>query len=100
MVLNASLMEHKAVLTSAMFMRKVDPSIYTDVLDIWDSWFAKKWHAGRRIRTARSLAPSSSCSKLILQQAHPADLCSKPILLITCLAAGHPADTTPTTTRV
>ena len=32
MVLNDTLLAHKAVLTSAMFARKVDPSVYSDVL--------------------------------------------------------------------
>ena len=39
MVLNASLLRNKAFLTSAMFARKVDPSVYPDVLEIWDAWF-------------------------------------------------------------
>ena len=42
MVLNSTLMEHKAFMTSAMFARKVDPSLYSDVLKTWDDWFAPK----------------------------------------------------------
>ena len=42
MVLNESLMTHKAFLTSAMFARKVDPSVYNDVLPVWDAWMAEK----------------------------------------------------------
>ena len=39
MVLNATLMEHKAFHPYAMFGLKVDPSIYSVVLPTWDAWF-------------------------------------------------------------
>ena len=42
MVINATMAEHKAFLTSAAFVRKVDPTIYTDVLDVWDRWMDTK----------------------------------------------------------
>ncbi|KAL1510836.1 hypothetical protein AB1Y20_007119 [Prymnesium parvum] len=42
MVLNVSLLRDKAIRTSAMFARKVDPSIYSDVLPVWDRWMALK----------------------------------------------------------
>ena len=42
MVLNVSLLRDKAFRTSAMFARKVDPSIYDDVLPLWDRWMALK----------------------------------------------------------
>ena len=42
MVLNASLLRNKAFLTSAMFARKVDPTIYVDVFDAWDGWMKQK----------------------------------------------------------
>ena len=42
MVLNATLAVHKAFLTSAMFARKFDPTVYNDVLPLWDSWMAAK----------------------------------------------------------
>ena len=42
MVLNETLTVHKAFLTSAMFARKFDPTIYADVLPIWDTWMLSK----------------------------------------------------------
>ena len=42
MVLNETLTTHKAFLTSAMFARKFDPSIYSDVFQIWDNWMEGK----------------------------------------------------------
>ena len=42
MVLNESLSVHKAFLTSAMFARKFDPTIYPDVLPLWDAWISAK----------------------------------------------------------
>ena len=42
MVLNETLARHKAFLTSSIFARKFDPTIYADVLPIWDEWMAAK----------------------------------------------------------
>ena len=42
MVLNVTLAVHKAFLTSAMFARKFDPTVYADVLPEWDKWMAAK----------------------------------------------------------
>lgn len=56
MVLNATLMEHKAFLTSAMFARKVDPSIYSDVLATWDAWFAPKLRSQKEAPRQPSIA--------------------------------------------
>lgn len=42
MVLNVTLLRDKAFKASAMFARKVDPTIYADVLPLWDRWMAAK----------------------------------------------------------
>ena len=47
MVLNATLARTKAFKTSAMFARKVDPTVYeNDVLPVWDRWMAAKMVTG------------------------------------------------------
>lgn len=45
MVLNVSLAQHKAFLTSAIFARKVDPTVYAGVLPVWDAWMGEKLRA-------------------------------------------------------
>lgn len=42
MVLNVSMLRDKVFHSSAMFARKVDPSVYADVLPFWDRWMALK----------------------------------------------------------
>jgi hypothetical protein len=62
MVLNETLAAHKAFLTSAMFARKVDPTIYSDVLGVWDTWIAQKVRTPRRTRTTRSMFNARSAA--------------------------------------